>query len=124
MDEKNEIKTIDEYIAQFPDERQARLFEIREVIRAASPEGTTEKISWGMPTFYFYGNLVHFAAAKAHTGFYPGASGVENFAGRLDGYGTTKGAIQFPYNKPLPKELIADIVKFRAAENLAAKKKK
>lgn len=34
---------------------------------------------------------------------------VEEFGGRLEGYKTNKGTIQFPYDKPLPLELIAEI---------------
>jgi len=38
-----------------------------------------EAISWGMPTFRFHGNLVHFAAYKNHIGFYPGSSAINAF---------------------------------------------
>ena len=34
------------------------------------------------------------------------------FEERLKEYKTSKGAIQFPYNKPLPAELIAEIAKW------------
>jgi uncharacterized protein YdhG (YjbR/CyaY superfamily) len=30
----------------------------------------------------------------------------------------SKGAVQFPLEKPLPYELISEIVKFRVAENI------
>ncbi|MEA5003017.1 MAG: DUF1801 domain-containing protein, partial [Christensenella sp.] len=91
---------IDEYIAQYPQELQQKLEEIRQVIHEAAPDAT-EKISWNMPTFYLNGNLVHFAMNKAHIGLYPGASGVENFIPKLDGYKYSKGAIQFPLKDPL-----------------------
>lgn len=113
------IETIDEYIAQFPAEIRNRLEEIRAVIRAAAPDAV-EKISWQMPTYDLRGNLVHFAANKRHTGFYPGASGVEAFREKLADYQTSKGAVQLPYDHPLPRELIAEIVRYRAAENLRA----
>ncbi len=118
-------KNIDEYISQFPDGIQTVMQAIRKTIREAAPEAS-EKISWGMATFVYHGNLVHFAGNKNHLGFYPGASGVEHFAGELVEYKTSKGAIQFPYDKPLPHELIGRIVRFRAAENelWAAEKKK
>ncbi len=117
MDDKNpEIQTIDDYIAQFPDEARERMQLLRKVIRDAAPEAT-EKISWGMPTFVFYGNLVHFAAHKKHVGFYPGASGVEQFLDKLEEYHTSKGAIQFPMDKPLPLDLIDEIIRFRLEEN-------
>lgn len=116
------LTRIDEYIAQYPDDLRKKLQEIRKLIHAAAPDAT-EKISWNMPTFYLNGNLVHFAMHKAHIGFYPGASGVAQFEDRLQKYKHSKGAIQFPLNIPLPRELITDIVKFRVQENEANRKK-
>ena len=115
---KTAPKSIDEYIAQFPGEIQAIMQSVRKTIKEAAPQAS-EKISWQMPTFYLHGNLVHFAGQKNHLGFYPGASGVEHFLGELAEYKTSKGAIQFPYKKPLPHELIQRIVKFRVQENEA-----
>jgi uncharacterized protein YdhG (YjbR/CyaY superfamily) len=111
-------KTIDEYIAQFPEDMKERLATLREIIRAAAPDAT-EKISWGMPTFYLKGNLIHFAGHKNHIGVYPGAEGVEAFRDRLGEYSFSKGAIQLPNNKPLPLDLISDIVRYRAQQNRA-----
>ncbi len=111
-------KNIDEYIAQFSPEIQAIMQTVRKAIHEAAPLAT-EKISWQMPTFYHYGNLIHFAGNKSHLGIYPGASGVEHFAAELTEYKTSKGAIQFPYAKPLPIELIQTITKYRMAENEA-----
>lgn len=127
---ENMISTIDDYIAQFPSDIQTSLQAIRTVIREAAPEAQ-EKISWSMPTFTLNGNLVHFAAHKGHLGFYPGANGIEAFKDRLQGYIWSKGAVQFPYSKPVPYDLVTEIVRFRVEENnrealmkLEAKKKK
>ncbi len=116
-------ENVDAYIAGFPPEIQTVMEDIRKTIRKAAP-AATEKISWGMATFFYHGNLVHFAGNKNHLGFYPGANGVANFAEELKEYKTSKGAIQFPYNKPLPHELIFRIVTFRMAENEALAKGK
>jgi uncharacterized protein YdhG (YjbR/CyaY superfamily) len=70
-----------------------------------------------MPTFYFHGNLVHFAAYKNHIGFYPAPSAIVAFKKELALYVTSKGAIQFPLDKPIPYELVTKIVRFRVAEN-------
>ena len=110
MDKK--IDNVDEYIAQFPKEIQKRLRQIRQTIRKAAPEAV-EKISYGMPTFWQGKNLIHFAAMKNHLGLYPGAEGVQAFAGDLEGYKTSKGAIQLPYNEDLPLDLISKITSFR-----------
>ena len=68
-----------------------------------------EKISWSMPTYWKGRNLIQFAASKRHIGLYPGPEAVEAFADSLKDYKTSKGAIQLPYSKPLPLELIAEI---------------
>lgn len=115
--------TIDDYIAQFPAATQILLEQMRTCIAKAAPKAE-EAISYGMPTFKLNGNLVHFAANKAHIGFYPAPSGIINFEKELKNYVTSKGAIQFPFDKKLPVTLIAKIVKFRAQENLAKPVKK
>lgn len=127
---QNEFHSIDEYIMSFPEEKQKLLREIRKVIQLAVPEAD-EKISYQMPTFALKGNLVHFAAHKNHIGFYPAPSGIEEFRVELADYAGSKGAIQFPYDKPIPYDLISRIAKYRAVENLKkaeakkmAKKKK
>jgi uncharacterized protein YdhG (YjbR/CyaY superfamily) len=70
-----------------------------------------------MPTFYFNGNLVHFAAYKNHIGFYPAPSGIVTFQDELKKYKTSKGAIQFPIGEAIPHALVKMIVAFRVKEN-------
>ncbi|MCL2688114.1 MAG: DUF1801 domain-containing protein [Methanobrevibacter sp.] len=106
------VETIDEYILEYPEDIQKILKKVRKTIQELVPDAS-EKISYGMPTFYQGENLVHFAANKKHLGFYPSSSGVKNFKEELSDYKTSKGAIQFPYDKPIPYELIKKIVKFR-----------
>ncbi|MBI4936708.1 MAG: DUF1801 domain-containing protein [Nitrosomonadales bacterium] len=108
--------TIDEYIASFPTEVQAMLGKLRQTIRKIAPDAA-EKISYRIPTFYLNGNLVHFAAFKHHIGFYPTSSGVSAFQDELSKYRASKGAIQFPFDQPLPLNLIERIVAFRVKEN-------
>lgn len=118
--------TIDEFISQFPPEVQSILQKLRALIHETAPEAT-EAISYGIPTFKFHGNLVHFSAYKNHIGFYPTSSGVSAFMDRLAGYELSKGTIQFPIDQPLPFDLIREIVAFRVKENLqrvSARKKK
>ena len=121
----NTPKDIDQYISIFPEDIQEILQEIRSTIQQAAP-GAEEAISYQMPTFKLKGNLVHFAAYKKHIGFYPAPSGIERFKNRLTDYETSKGAIRFPLDKPIPLDLISDIVAFRVTENLekAAQKAK
>jgi len=110
-------KTIDEYIATCTEEVQPILQELRKIIKAAAPDAE-EKISYQLPAFFQNGPLVYFGVAKNHIGFYPTGTGVEAFKNELIGYVTTKGSIHLPMYKPLPKDLIQKIVKFKVNENL------
>lgn len=114
------ISPIDEYIGRFPDEIRARLQAVRSAIRSVLPDAQ-EKISYQMPTFYQHGNIIHFAAAQAHIGIYPGASGIENFTAEFDRLGLTysKGALRLPNDRELPLDLVIRIARFRLQENLA-----
>jgi len=111
-------KTIDEYIGTFPPEVQEILQEMRAVIRSAAPQAQ-EKISYGIPTFFLEGNLVHFAGYKKHIGFYPTPSGITAFSEQLSVYESAKGSVKFPLDKPMPWDLVCEITAFRVKENLA-----
>ena len=108
---------IDEYIINFPADVQVLLQKVRQTIHETAPEAT-EKISYGIPTFYLHGNLVHFGGFKNHIGFFPASSGVARFKDELEKYATTKGTVQFPLEAPIPFDLITRIVEFRVQENL------
>jgi uncharacterized protein YdhG (YjbR/CyaY superfamily) len=111
--------TIDEYIAGFPHDVQDILQKIRMTIRKAAPEAE-ETISYKIPTFNLKGHyLVYFAAYKNHIGFYPAPTGIEKFKNELSMYGSGKGTLKFPLDKPIPFSLISKIVRFRVKENLA-----
>ncbi len=104
-------ETIDDYIAAQPEETRRYLHAVRDAIRRALPEAQ-ERISWSMPTFWKRQNLIHFAAFKKHVGLYPGPEAVEAFKEQLKEYKTSKGAIQLPYSKPLPLELVGEIARW------------
>lgn len=114
---KGGFRSIDEYIATFPEDKQALLQEVRATIKAAAPEAE-ERIGYQMPTFALNGNLVYFAALKNHIGLYPASSGVpEAFKDELSRYECTPGSVKFPLSQPLPLDLISRIVQFRVTEN-------
>ena len=110
--------TIDQYIEGFPVDVQMILKKIRKTIAEAAPEAE-ETISYGIPTFKLWGNLVHFAAFKSHIGFYPTPSGIEKFKKELSDFEQAKGSVKFPMNKLIPYDLIKKITIFRKEENLA-----
>lgn len=116
MKRERVAESVDAYIKQCAPPIRKTLVELRATIRAAAPQAS-ERISYQMPTFYQNGNLVHFAAHAEHIGFYPAPSAIKAFVKDLRAYRTSKGAVQFPLDTPLPLKLISRMVKFRVAEN-------
>jgi uncharacterized protein YdhG (YjbR/CyaY superfamily) len=113
--------TIDDYIAAHPPEIRKRLSTLRRTIREHAPQAE-ERISYAVPTLWLEGNLVHFAAFARHIGFYPGPTGIAAFQQKLARYKSAKGSVQFPHDEPLPLDLVAEIVRFRVAEQSAKQK--
>jgi len=110
------MNEVDTYIKGFPIEAQERLTAIRNIIRELAPQAT-ERICMRMPTYDLNGKwLVHFAGFEKHIGFYPQPEGIVAFKEKLTGYKTSKGTVQFPLDKPLPTDLIREIVRFRVDE--------
>ena len=120
-------KNIDEHIAGFPADVREILEKIRMTIGRAAPDAE-EKISYRMPAFTLRGNLVHFAAYKNHIGLYPAPTGTEEFNKELSVYRAAKNSVRFPLDRPIPFDLISQIVKLRVKEDLdraeASRKKK
>jgi uncharacterized protein YdhG (YjbR/CyaY superfamily) len=123
MISKATFNNTDEYIAMFPANIREILQKLRATIKKAAPNAE-EVISYKMPAFKLNGMLVWFAVNKEHIGFYPTASPIVAFKKELVNYKTSKGAIQFPIEKPLPLKLVKDIVQFRIKENLNKQKLK
>lgn len=107
------MNEIDKYIKQFPIETQKRLNTIRNSIIELAPQAN-ERICMRMPTYDLNGKwLVHFAGFEKHIGFYPQPDGIIAFKEKLKDYKTSKGTIQFPLNKPLPIDLIREIICYK-----------
>ena len=108
--------TSDEYLAALSEDKRSALEKLRKAIRAAAPKAE-ECISYQLPAFRLNGRfLVAYGAAKNHCAFYPGGI-VGTLKEELKDYDTSKGAIRFPPNKPLPSSLVKKIVKLRIAQN-------
>jgi uncharacterized protein YdhG (YjbR/CyaY superfamily) len=112
------FRSIDEYIAAFPEDVQKILEELRATIKSTAPEAG-EKISYGIPAFTLNGkNLIYFAGWKNHISIYPIPTGSAAFDKEISKYIDGKGTLKFPIDKPLPLKLITKIVKLRAAQTL------
>ena len=110
-------RNVDEYIMSFPEEIRVILSKIRAIIREKAPDAE-ESIQYDMPAYKTNGRtLVYFAAFKNHIGFYATPTGHTAFAEELSKYKQGKGSVQFPLDKPIPFDLIEQIVEFRVIEN-------
>jgi uncharacterized protein YdhG (YjbR/CyaY superfamily) len=108
--------SVDEYIASQSPEMQDLLGKVRNTIQKAAP-GAVESISYAMPAYKFNGKpLVYFALNKSHLGFYATPSANIAFSEELKEYKSSKGAIQFPLNQPVPYGLIRKIVQYKLKE--------
>src|SRR5256885_5903357 len=114
-------KNVDEYIAQAPKEAQEKLQELRAAIRTTAP-GAEERISYGMPYYYYKGRLVYFQLWKKRIGFYVPTPVVEEYKSELQGYETTNATIRFPLNEKVPLALIQKLVEARLRKNNKAEK--
>ena len=116
MTDKKPHLTIDEYIRTFPADVQAILQRVRQAIRQAAP-AATETMSYGIPTFDLNGkHLVFFAGWKHHISVYPLPAGDDAFQQRIAQYRRVKSTVQFPLEKPVPYDLVGEIVTFLQSE--------
>lgn len=116
------VESVTTYIQSYPEPVAQILQNVRATIKAAAPEAQ-ETLSYGIPTFTLKGNLVHFGGYAKHVGFYPGPEAIVAFKEELTPYKTSKGAIQFAVDKPVPYDLITKMTLYRVEKNLTKKKK-
>jgi len=109
----SDVSEVGVYINGFSDDVKDRLHTIRNIVKEIAPD-VTERICMRIPTFDLDGKwFVHYAGFKKHIGFYSQPDAIVAFGDKLKGYKTSKGAVQFPLNKPLPVELIREIISYR-----------
>ncbi len=119
-------ETIDDYIAHQPPVAQEKLQELRSIIREAAPDAV-EVLNYKIPAFKLVpaakrDQQIMMAAYAKFVGFYPFPTTMVAFADELKDYKKGKGSVQFPFNIPLPKELIRRMVQYRRDELLSAQK--
>jgi uncharacterized protein YdhG (YjbR/CyaY superfamily) len=117
------VKDVDDYIALAPKKVQDKLKEFRATIKTAAPSAQ-ERISYGMPYYYYKGRLLYFGLSKKHIGLYIPTPVVEEHKSELKDYETTKVTVRFPLDKKLPVILIKKLIKVRVKKNDEAEKKK
>ena len=112
---KKKPTTVNEYIQAAPKEAQAKLREIRAVLKKVAPHAN-EKLKWGAPVFEDGRILFSYSAHKSHLNFSPTGPAMKPFKEELAKFKTGKDTIQLPYDKPLPKGLLRRIAAFRAKQ--------
>jgi uncharacterized protein YdhG (YjbR/CyaY superfamily) len=112
-------ENVKNYFARFDGIALERLHQIRELVFELLPEAQ-ETVNYGIPTFLYHGNLLHYAAFKAHIGLYPLPETLAAMEEKLAEYPRGKGSIQFPHAKEFPLALIREIVAYRIALARAA----
>lgn len=112
---KSKPKTVEEYIEAAPKEAREKLQELRTILKNVAPDAT-EALKWGSPVLEGKRILFAYTAYTSHMNFMPTGPALEPFREELKEYKTGKDTIQFPYNKPLPKELIQKIAAYRVMD--------
>lgn len=103
-------ETVDEYIESQNPNVQARIIELRSIIRHYVPQ-VKERIAWSMPRYEKDGCSVSFAACKDYISFYAGEEVLKKIETKKEGFKVRKNAIYLPYDKDLPKKVIESILK-------------
>ena len=104
--------TVEEYILAAPPHAQEKLHEMRAILKQVAPNAT-ESIKWGNPVFEEKRILFAYMAYKTHINFMPTRSTLDVFKDELEDYVCGKDTIHFPYNKPLPVDLIRELAEYR-----------
>jgi len=120
MESETKFQDVDQYLAAQPERARIPLEIIRETIRKAVPEAE-EAISYQMPSFKYHGVVAWYAPSKNHYAIYMPPKFLVQFKEQLAPYSQTKSAIHFDYNKPVPVELITEMVLAAVHENLGNK---
>jgi uncharacterized protein YdhG (YjbR/CyaY superfamily) len=108
---------VDEYLMGQPLQARDALAAVREAIVSALPD-VEELIAYNLPAYKINGTaVVFFAGWKRHYSIYPATDAlIQHFGGELANFKIVKSTIQFPYDKPVPVELIQRIARFLAEE--------
>ncbi|MCI4363815.1 MAG: DUF1801 domain-containing protein [Thermoplasmata archaeon] len=109
-------RAVNDYLEPLPPEMRTALERVRATVQRAAPSAE-ELISYRIPAFRYRGRLlVWYAGFKEHASFFPGSlSGLEELAAEMKPYAVAKGTLRFTPKRPLPRSLLARIVKLRVA---------
>jgi uncharacterized protein YdhG (YjbR/CyaY superfamily) len=111
------MSAVDDYLATLPGAERAAYEHVGRIVRATVPDAE-EGISYGMPAFTYAGRpLLGIRAATTHLSLFPfSSSAVAAVRGRLEGFSVAKGTIRFTPDKPVPDDVLVDLVRARLGE--------
>ncbi|AFL82047.1 hypothetical protein Aeqsu_2593 [Aequorivita sublithincola DSM 14238] len=117
MSETNQCESLEAYFNAQPEKTKQALLKLKECNLEVIPN-TTELFNYNIPAYTLVEEgkreqQIMIAGYENHVGFYPNSTTIEKFKTELNGNKTGKGTVQFPLDKPLPKELIIKMIKFR-----------
>lgn len=117
MSDSKVFKTVEEYFESQPETTRQMLLELRSCILEVEPNAT-ELLNYNIPAYALLQGgkreqQIMIAGYKKHVGLYPHPTVMERFESELSAYKKGKGSVQFQIDKPLPKTLILDMIKYR-----------
>ncbi|MFA6800473.1 MAG: DUF1801 domain-containing protein [Acholeplasmataceae bacterium] len=104
------------YIEGYDDDVKNKFLTIRKLIFDAC-EDVMEKISYGIPTYFYKGVIMHVGLFQSHLSLFPGPDTIDYFRSRLENYKLDKGTIRIPYSMSLDENLIKDIIIYNLNQN-------
>jgi uncharacterized protein YdhG (YjbR/CyaY superfamily) len=108
--------TVDDYIADAPEDAQEKGRELRKIIKQSAPHAE-ERLSYGMPYYGYFGRLVYFGLFKDHVGLYVMSEAREALKDQIKPYHVGKATLHFALDKPLPAALIHKLITTQAKAN-------
>jgi uncharacterized protein YdhG (YjbR/CyaY superfamily) len=117
MEDKNKINSVEDYFNAQPEKVKNALLLVRQCILTVVPEAK-ELLNYNIPAYALIEGgkreqQIMIAGYKNHVGLYPHPTTMEKFEEELKDYKKGKGSVQFPLDKPIPKDLIIKMVTYR-----------
>lgn len=108
--------TVDEYVAQAPENVRVKLVEIRECLKQVAPDAK-QVLKWGKPAFEAEYILFVYAGFKNHISLHPTPEAILALKDELMNYITSDNTLQFSLNEPLPLTLVSKLAALRVKQS-------
>jgi uncharacterized protein YdhG (YjbR/CyaY superfamily) len=111
------VPAVDDYLSGLDEASRAAFEHVRNLVTALVPE-VEEGTSYGMAALkYRHKPLLGFRAGKQHLSIFPFSSDVvEAVRDQLKAFELSKGTIRFSVDRPLPDDVVREVVRRRIAE--------